>query len=70
MPKHKVKIEVIDILGEEKRSMDQKIGDVYNYPEDMGKMCPTSFCIVWSMILVMLSGGSSTVLKMMGLVRR
>jgi uncharacterized repeat protein (TIGR04076 family) len=58
MPKYNVKIEVIDILGEGKCSMDQKIGDVYRYPEDRGKMCPTSFCIMWPMILVMLSGGS------------
>ena len=58
MPKYKVKIEVIDILGEERCSMDQKIGDVYRYPEDRGKMCSTSFCIMWPMILVMLSGGS------------
>ena len=58
MPKYNVNIEVIDILGEGKCSMDQKIGDVYRYPEDRGKMCPTSFCIIWPMILVMLSGGS------------
>ena len=57
MPQYTVKIEVIDILGEGNCSMDQKIGDVYSYPEDRGKMCPTSFCIMWPMILVMLSGG-------------
>lgn len=58
MPKYNVKIEVIDILGEEKCSMDQEIGDVYSYPEDRDKMCPTSFCIMWPMMLVMLSGGN------------
>lgn len=60
MSKNKVKIEVIDIQNEGKCSMGQKIGDTYNYPEDRGKMCPSSFYILYPWIMVMESGGSFT----------
>ena len=58
MTKYKVKIEVIDILGSGNCSMNQKVGDTYNYPEDRGKMCPSSFYVLYPWIMVMLSGGS------------
>ena len=58
MSKNKVTIEVFDILGEGKCSMGQKIGDTYSYPEDRGKMCPSSFYILYPWIMVMYSGGS------------
>ncbi len=54
---YKVKIEVIDVLNNGKCSMEQKVGDTYNYPEDRGKMCPSSFHILYPWILVMQSGG-------------
>lgn len=60
MPNYKVKIEVIDILGEGNCSMNQKVGDTYNYPEDFGKMCTSSFHSIYPWIMVMLSGGSFT----------
>ncbi len=60
MSKNKVTIEVIDILGDGKCSMEQKIGDTYSYPEDRGKMCPSSFYILYPWIMVMYSGGSFT----------
>lgn len=60
MTKYKVKIEVIDILGNRKCSMDQKVSDTYNYPEDRGKMCPSSFYVLYPWIMVMLTGGSFT----------
>jgi len=56
--RYKVTIEVIDILGEGNCSMKQKVGDTYNYPEDRGKMCPSSFYILFPWIMVMESGGS------------
>lgn len=58
--KRKVSIEVINILNDGECSMGQKIGDVYQYPEDRGKMCPSSFYILYPWIQVMLSGGSYT----------
>ena len=60
MSKNKVTIEVIDILGDGNCSMAQKIGDTYSYPEDRGKMCPSSFYILYPWIMVMYSGGSFT----------
>lgn len=58
MTKYKVAIEVIDILNEGKCSIGQKVGDTYSYPEDRGKMCPSSFYVLYPWIMVMLSGGS------------
>jgi uncharacterized repeat protein (TIGR04076 family) len=55
-----VTIEIIDILGSGKCSMEQKIGDNFEYPEDRGRMCPSSFYTLYPWIMVMLSGGSFT----------
>lgn len=60
LPKYKVTIEIIDILGTGKCSMDQQVGDTFEYPEDRGKMCPSSFYVLYPWIMVMLSGGSFT----------
>ncbi len=58
MPNYEIEIEVIDILGTGKCSMEQKVGDKYQYPADCGKMCSSSFHILYPWILVMQSGGS------------
>ena len=58
MQKYKVKIEIIDILNDGECSMGQKIGDIFVYPEDRGKMCPSSFYVLYPWIMVMLSGRS------------
>ena len=58
MASYKVRIEVIDIQNQGKCSMGQEIGDTYDYPEDRGKMCPSSFHILYPWIMVMESGGS------------
>lgn len=58
MAKRNVTIEVIDILNNGECSIGQKIGDVYEYPKDRGKMCPSSLYIMYPWIMVMLSGGS------------
>jgi len=60
LPKNKVTIEIIEIQGDGKCSMEQKVGDTYNYPEDRGKMCPSAFYVLYPWIMVMLSGGSFT----------
>lgn len=54
---YKITIEVVDILGTGKCSMGQKVGDTYNYPEDRGKICPSSFYVLYPWLLVMMSGG-------------
>ena len=53
----KIKIEVVDVLNNGKCSMGQIKGDAYNYPEDRGKMCPSSFHVLYPWLLVMQSGG-------------
>ncbi len=58
MSPYKIKIEVVEILGTGKCSMEQKVGDTYNFPEDKGKMCSSSFYVLYPWILVMQSGGS------------
>ena len=58
MARYKLTIEVIDILGDGKCSMEQKIGDTYNYPEDRGKMCPSAFHIMYPLILAMQLGAT------------
>ena len=55
---YNVMIEVIEILGDGKCSMEQKIGDVYNYPEDMGKMCPSAFYVMYPLIVALQLGAS------------
>lgn len=60
MPINKVTIEIIEIQGDGKCSMEQKVGDTFNYPEDRGKMCPSAFYVLYPWIMVMLSGGSFT----------
>ncbi|MFX1331219.1 MAG: TIGR04076 family protein [Promethearchaeota archaeon] len=37
---------------------EQKVGEVYNYPEDRGKMCPVSFHSLIPWIMVIQSGGN------------
>ena len=54
----KITIEVIDIQGSGKCSMGQEVGTIYHYPEDRGKMCPSSFYILYPWILVLQSGGT------------
>jgi uncharacterized repeat protein (TIGR04076 family) len=56
MTRYKLTIEVIDILGEGTCSMEQKVGDSYNYPEDRGKMCPSAFHIMYPILIAMQLG--------------
>lgn len=57
MPRTKIRIEVVNILGTGKCSMGQEVGAKYDYPEDRGKMCPSAFHIIYPWLLVMQSGG-------------
>jgi uncharacterized repeat protein (TIGR04076 family) len=59
----KITIEVIDILGTKECSMGQKVGEVYKYPEDRGKLCPSSFHSLYPWIMVMQSGGTYSFFK-------
>ena len=50
--------EITDILGEGKCPRGHQIGEVFNYPEDIGKIFPTAFHTLFPAIRVMQSGGS------------
>ncbi len=49
---------VLDVEHNDGPGPGQKIGDVFEYPKDRGKMCPSSFYVLYPWIMVMLSGGS------------
>ena len=59
----KITIEIVEILGTGECSMGQKVGAVYNYPEDRGKLCPSSFHSLYPWLMVMQSGGSYSFFK-------
>ena len=59
----KITIEIVEILGTGECSMGQKVGTVYNYPEDRGKLCPSSFHSLYPWLMVMQSGGSYSFFK-------
>ncbi len=58
MPWHKVRIEVVDILGTGKCSMEQKVGNTYIFPDEKGKMCVTSLHSLYPFIVGLQSGGT------------
>ncbi|MFW9849273.1 MAG: TIGR04076 family protein [Candidatus Thorarchaeota archaeon] len=53
----KIKIEVLEVLNNGKCSIGQVKGDTYDYPADRGKLCPSSFHVLYPWLLVMQSGG-------------
>ena len=53
MPNYEIKLEITDILGEGKCPGGHKIGDVFNYPEDRGKICPSAFHSIFPTIRIM-----------------
>ncbi|UCE14546.1 MAG: TIGR04076 family protein [Candidatus Heimdallarchaeota archaeon] len=57
MVEYEIKLEITDILGEGRCPGGHKIGDVFVYPEDRGKICPTAFHTLFPTIRVMQSGG-------------
>ncbi len=54
----KVSIEIPDFLEEETYPARYKIGERFEYPEDMGKICPAAFNSIYPYIRVMESGGA------------
>jgi len=56
--KKTVTIEVMSILGEGKCSLGQRVGDIFRYPQDLNRLCPNAFHILYPWILVLESGGT------------
>ena len=58
MAKNKVTIEIVNILEEGKCPVEHKIGDKFEYPGDMGKLCPAAYHSIYPYIRVLDSGGT------------
>jgi len=55
MPNYEIKI--TDTLEKGKCPGGHKVGDVFTYPIDRGKMCPTAFHSIFPTIRIMQNGG-------------
>ena len=53
-----IRIEIIKIMEQGDCPRGHKVGDVFKYPEDLGKLCPTAFHVLYPSIEVLRSGGS------------
>jgi uncharacterized repeat protein (TIGR04076 family) len=53
----KIKLEIVDILGDGKCPQGHKIGDTFNYPEDCNKICQSALHSIFPTIQVITSGG-------------
>lgn len=58
MEKYQIKIEITEIMGSGKCPDGHTVGEVFNYPEDLGKLCPTAIHVLYPSIKVLRSGGS------------
>ena len=58
MPLKKIKLEVIDILGDGKCPRGHQIGDKFNYPEDCTQICQSALHSLYPTIQVLTTGGS------------
>jgi uncharacterized repeat protein (TIGR04076 family) len=58
MTNYNIKLEITEILGEGKCPREHQIGDVFSYPEDVGKLCPSALNSIYPTICVLQSGGS------------
>ena len=54
-----VLIEIVDIHGNGKCSRGHKIGEIFKYPEDRAKMCPSALSVIRPYILILFYGGSN-----------
>ncbi|MFX0085591.1 MAG: TIGR04076 family protein [Candidatus Hodarchaeota archaeon] len=57
MKNYKIKLEITEILGDGTCPRDHKIGEVFSFPEDIGKFCPSALHSIYPTIQVMRSGG-------------
>ena len=58
MTNYKIKLEIKDILGDKTCPRGHKVGEVFSYPEDVGKLCQSAYNSIFPTICVMHSGGS------------
>lgn len=58
MKNYKIKLEITDILGDQTCPRGHKVGDVFYFPEDVGKLCQSAYNSIYPTIRVLQSGGS------------
>ncbi len=58
MEKYDIKIEIIKILEGGTCPRNHTVGEKFNYPEDMGRLCQTAVHVLYPCIEVLRSGGS------------
>lgn len=52
-------IEIVNILGEGPCSREHNIGEIFAYPKDRDKMCPSALSILRPYLLVLAYGGNN-----------
>ncbi|MFW9902820.1 MAG: TIGR04076 family protein [Candidatus Thorarchaeota archaeon] len=58
MKNYKIKLEITDIQGDGTCPRGHKVGDVFSFPDDIGKLCQSAYNSIYPTIRVMQSGGS------------
>ncbi|MFW9997136.1 MAG: TIGR04076 family protein [Candidatus Odinarchaeota archaeon] len=58
MPLKRITLEITEILGDGNCPQGHKVGDIFNYPEDCGKICSSALHSIYPTIQVIASGGS------------
>jgi uncharacterized repeat protein (TIGR04076 family) len=58
MKNYKIKLEITDIQGDGTCPRGHKVGDVFSFPNDIGKLCQSAYNSIYPTIRVMQSGGS------------
>jgi len=58
MSNYKVKCEVVRILEKGTCPIEHNVGDVFRYPEDLGKLCPPAYHSIYPYIRMLESGGT------------
>jgi uncharacterized repeat protein (TIGR04076 family) len=54
-----IEIEIINIHGSGKCSRGFKIGDIFQYPKDRDKMCPSALSVLRPYLLILAYGGEN-----------
>jgi uncharacterized repeat protein (TIGR04076 family) len=57
MTKYKVSAEIVNILEEGTCPAGHQIGEKFEYPDDVGKICPAAFHSIYPYIRIIQSGG-------------
>ena len=58
MKNYKIQLEITDIQGDGTCPRDHKVGDVFSFPDDVGKLCQSAYNSIYPTIRVMQSDGS------------